>query len=77
MVRIVLRSNRTLNARFIVANDMLLKSYLILLWVICFSRGRYRKKSRIRFEIVISELILDLLLYSYENIFLLQVLING
>ena len=35
------------------------------------------EKSRIRFEFVISELILDLLLYSYENIFLLQLLING
>lgn len=77
MVRIVLRSYRTLNARFIVANDMSLKSYLILLWGLYVSIDVDIEKSRIRFEIVISELILDLLLNSYENIFLLQVLING
>lgn len=77
MVRIVLRSNRTLNERFIVANDMSLKSYLILLWGLYVSIDVDIEKSRIRFEIVISELILDLLLYSYENIFLLQLLING
>ena len=60
MGRIVLRGNQALDSGSIVVNDMSLKSYLILLWVICLSRGRYRKKSRMKSEVTTSNFILDL-----------------
>lgn len=76
MVRIVLRSNQALDSRSIVANAISLKTYLSC-YGLYVSIDVDIEKSRIRFEFVISELILDLLLYSNENIFLLQLLING
>lgn len=76
MVRIVLRSNQALDSRSIIANAISLK-YTWSCYGLYVSIDVDIEKSRIRFEFVISELILDLLLYSYENIFLLQLLING